>query len=278
MKKIFLVLFIFSMSSFLQAQSMDEKVIEFEKQRFSKNKRVSLEELSINLKVKMPQENWYGYIIDIKAKVQDKQLDGKDIIFSNGVFVTPDLIDINTGKSLKPLLQPKLNKSYYKKTHLIEGKEDAKHKLVVFSDPLCVFCMDFIPDLIKHTKQNSEDIALYYYDFPLLGIHPASNTLVKAMILARKKGIEDIELKIYKVDWDKYFKERSTDEKLILDSFNKEFKTDFTVKEINSKEILKQIQDDMKMGDEVLVKGTPTIFVNGKKDNTRLKYQTLGMN
>ena len=30
------------------------------------------------------------------------------------------------------------------------------------------------------------------------------------------------------------------------------------------------------MGEEVMVQGTPTIFINGVKDTTKLKYETLG--
>jgi len=30
------------------------------------------------------------------------------------------------------------------------------------------------------------------------------------------------------------------------------------------------------MGEEALVQGTPTIFVNGEKDSSRQKYETLG--
>jgi protein-disulfide isomerase len=32
----------------------------------------------------------------------------------------------------------------------------------------------------------------------------------------------------------------------------------------------------MSMGEEVMVTGTPTIFVNGVKDTTRELYKTLG--
>jgi len=34
----------------------------------------------------------------------------------------------------------------------------------------------------------------------------------------------------------------------------------------------------MEMGEEVMVQGTPTIFINGEKDTQKTKYKDLGKN
>mgnify|MGYP003460141503 FL=1 len=125
-------------------------------------------------------------------------------------------------------------------------------------------------------QKNSDSIALYYYHFPLLSIHPAAGTLVKLIDIAKHKGIKDAELKTYQIDWEKYFDVKSTDAKVILEAFNKEFKTDIKLDELSKAEITKTIDSDIAMAEEVMVQGTPTIFVNGVKDSTRLKYETLG--
>lgn len=262
----------------LNANNIDESIIDYEKNKFSNNSRVEIKNIEINTKVKVPVENWYGYIIDISAIVQNKNIKGKDIIFSNGTVVSPDLIDLKTGKSLRALLQPKLTDIYYNKKHLIAGNENAKDKIVIFSDPLCPFCIDYVPEVIKHVNKNRESIALYYYHFPLLKLHPAANTLTKLMEIGKEKGIENIELKVYGTDWEEYFKSDSNDEKLILKTFNKLFKLEITLEELNSEKVTKVLEDDISMGDDLLVKGTPTIFINGEKDNTRLKYESLGNN
>ena len=262
----------------LNANNIDKSIIDYEKNKFSNNSRVEIKNIEINTKVKVPVENWYGYIIDISAIVQNKNIKGKDIIFSNGTVVSPDLIDLKTGKSLRALLQPKLTDIYYNKKHLIAGNENAKDKIVIFSDPLCPFCIDYVPEVIKHVNKNRESIALYYYHFPLLKLHPAANTLTKLMEIGKEKGIENIELKVYGTDWEEYFKSDSNDEKLILKTFNKLFKLEITLEELNSEKVTKVLEDDISMGDDLLVKGTPTIFINGEKDNTRLKYESLGNN
>jgi protein-disulfide isomerase len=254
----------------------DNSVIEFEKSRVSQNPNVTIKEISINTKKEIPLAGWNGYILDVKVNVQGKDVNAKDILFSDGKYISLDLIDSTTGKSLKDLVTPNLTSNYHDKAKLIAGNHEAKDKIVIFSDPLCPYCIDYVPEVIKYVQKNSDSIALYYYHFPLLSIHPAAGTLVKLIDIAKHKGIKDAELKTYQIDWEKYFDVKSTDAKVILEAFNKEFKTDIKLDELSKAEITKTIDSDIAMAEEVMVQGTPTIFVNGVKDSTRLKYETLG--
>ena len=254
----------------------DNSVIEFEKKRVSQNPNVTIKEVSINTKKEIPLAGWNGYILDVKVNVQGKDVNAKDILFSDGKYISLDLIDSTTGKSLKDLVTPNLTSNYHDKAKLITGNHEAKDKIVIFSDPLCPYCIDYVPEVIKYVQKNSDSIALYYYHFPLLSIHPAAGTLVKLIDIAKHKGIKDAELKTYQIDWEKYFDVKSTDEKVILEAFNKEFKIDIKLDELSKAEITKTIDSDIAMAEEVMVQGTPTIFVNGVKDSTRLKYETLG--
>ena len=254
----------------------DNSVIEFEKKRVSQNPNVTIKEVSINTKKEIPLAGWNGYILDVKVNVQGKDVNAKDILFSDGKYISLDLIDSTTGKSLKDLVTPNLTSNYHDKAKLIAGNHEAKDKIVIFSDPLCPYCIDYVPEVIKYVQKNSDSIALYYYHFPLLSIHPAAGTLVKLIDIAKHKGIKDAELKTYQIDWEKYFDVKSTDAKVILEAFNKEFKTDIKLDELSKAEITKTIDSDIAMAEEVMVQGTPTIFVNGVKDSTRLKYEDLG--
>ncbi len=254
----------------------DDVVIEFEKNRVSSNPNIKVNDIKINTKKELPLAGWNGYILDVEANIQGKDIKVKDILFSDGKFIALELLDAKTGKSLKDLMTPNLTTDYYNKSKLIAGNHDAKDKIVIFSDPLCPFCMDYVPEVIKHVNKNSDSIALYYYHFPLLGLHPAAAPLSKLMEVARHKGIKNAELKAYKIDWEPHFSSKSTDEKKILEAFNKEFKTDIKLEEITSKEINEALQKDILMGEDVMVQGTPTIFINGVKDATREKYETLG--
>lgn len=279
MKKIskLLTLSIF-LSTALFASNYDNNVIEFEKKRLSKNPNVKLVKIEINTKKELPLKGWYGYILDVEAKHLNKSINVKDIVFTDGRYMAVDLIDSKNGKSLKDLVTPNLTAKYFDKSKLIAGNHEAKDKIVIFSDPLCPFCMDYVPEVIKHVNKNSNSIALYYYHFPLLRLHPAAGPLSKIIEVAKEKGINDIELKSYQTNWDKYFDSKSKDEKLILEGFNKEFKTNIKLEEISKKELQDLILKDVELGQDVMVQGTPTIFINGVRDNSRKKYKTLGKN
>ncbi|MPL62541.1 hypothetical protein SDC9_08161 [bioreactor metagenome] len=269
---------ILSLSVILSASlfANDNTVVDFEKKRVAQNPNVKVKDVKVNTKKDLPLAGWNGYILDVEAIVQEKSLKVKDILFSNGDYIALDLIDAKTGKSLKDLVTPNLTSNYYDKTKLIAGNHNAKDKIVVFSDPLCPFCMEYIPEVINYVNKNSDSIALYYYAFPLVQIHPASEALSKIIEVAKNKGVKDIELKAYKTDWETYFSPKENDEKKILEAFNKELKTNIKLEEIASKDINEKLSKDMSMGEEVMVTGTPTIFVNGVKDTTRELYKTLG--
>ncbi len=269
-----LVVILFLVS--LNADSIDSKIIEFEKNRFSKNKRIEIQKVSISTKKDLPIKSWSGYIINIEALMANRVVKAKDIVFSDGEIISSELFDLETGKSYKELMTPTLTSIYYDKAKFIAGNINAKDKLVIFSDPLCPFCIDFVPDVIKYVQKHEKNLALYYYHFPLTRIHPAAVPLSKLMILAKHKGIKDIEQKVYTIDWDKYFTSKETDVKKVLDGFNKEFKTSFSLKDLEDDKLEKELIYDINMGEEVMVDGTPTIFVNGEQDKTKLKYEQLG--
>jgi protein-disulfide isomerase len=55
----------------------------------------------------------------------------------------------------------------------------------------------------------------------------------------------------------------------------KVLKTKLTLQQINDRHIRQKILKDVKMAEDALVQGTPTIFVNGEIDRTRLKYESI---
>lgn len=254
----------------------DNLVIEYEKKRVSQNPNIKIKDIKINTKKELSIAGWTGYILDINASVQGKDIQAKDFLFTNGTHIAPELIDIKTMQSMKDVIVPNLTDKYYKKDNLIAGNEKAKNKVVLFSDPLCPFCMDYIPTVIAEVNKNKENIALYYYAFPLTQIHPASLPLSKLIDIAHSKGVVDVITKSYTIDWSKHFDEKSTDEAKILEAFNKELGTDIKIEELNKKELNAKIEKDIAMADDVLVSGTPTIYVNGIKESPKFNFDTLG--
>ncbi|RBQ32811.1 disulfide bond formation protein DsbA [Arcobacter sp. FW59] len=254
----------------------DNLVIDFEKKRVAQNPNVKVKNIKVFYKKELELKGWNGYILEIDATIQDKGMKVKDTLFSDGKVIATDLYDVSTGKSLKDSITPTLTDKYYQKSKLIAGNEKAKDKIVVFSDPLCPFCTQYIPEVIDFVNKKSDSIALYYYAFPLTHIHPASTTLSKLIDIAKVKNGNDIIMKAYTAHWSKYFEVTSTDEKIILEAFNKELGLDIKIEELNKKEIITSLEKEVLMGEDMLVSGTPTIYINGEKDTTREKYKTLG--
>jgi len=264
------------LSSVSVAGNIDEKVEKFLSKALSGNKSLS------NLKVKVIDrfdvknlEDWDAMVVQVEATLKEKsksrQVRQKMIWFTDGNVITKELVDMNTGKDLRDMINPSFKPEYYKKHNLIYGNENAKHKVAIFSDPLCPFCRKFVPASIEYMKKRPKDFAIYYYHFPLENIHPAALVLVKATIAAELKGKKNLTLKLYKVK----VASREKDIKKILKLFNKAMKTDITEKDLKSKDVLKQLEYDMFVANELMVGGTPTMFFDGKIDKSKQKFKQV---
>jgi len=253
---------------------IDKKVSSFLEKAIAPNENYKFEKITILKKDDLKDnQGWKVYFVRIDLsliKQEGKKVSVNDIVFTNGKILSKDFLDLNNGKSIKNSLSLDMDVTAYNKEHLLAGNFNAPHKIVIFSDPLCPFCMDFVPEVIVDVEKNPETFALFYYHFPL-NIHPAAPTLVKAMIVAEEKGDKGIVKKVY----DEVFDLKTTDEKFILDAFNKAFNTNITLEEINQEHVLKKLKLDQELATNLMVNGTPTIYLNGKKDDTKTSYRKL---
>lgn len=260
-------------SSLLCANTTEVKLLKFlsKSVQATKNYKINNIELTGNQDMKNVS-GWKVYFvkIDLDLVGKNKTISITDKIFTNGSLISRDFLDIDTAKSIKSSFVPDFDKKFYNKINIIAGNSDAPNKLAVFSDPLCPFCMDFMPELINFVQMHPEQFVLYYYHFPL-NIHPNSPTLIKASLVAKAKGIKNVDLKVYKEAFD--FEE--TNDKVVLDAFNKLMGTSIKLEELNQKDILKHMEDDMKIVKDLGLNGTPRLFTNEKIDNKRSIYKNL---
>ena len=120
-------------------------------------------------------------------------------------------------------------------------------------------------------KKSPKRYAIYYYHLPLLRIHPASALLVQAAVAAELKGTKEVILKLYNVK----VKPDEKDAKIILKAFNKVVGTKITMKDLKNPKIREQIEFDSKVANDIMVAGTPTIYIDGKIDRTKQKYKKV---
>ncbi len=256
-------------------QKHQKRLLEYVKKAISVNKNYNLKSIRVRQSkdvAKLP--NWKVYFLDIDlalVKQKGKVITVHDKIFSNGKFIVRDFINIINRSSLKDKLVPDMDDSFYRKDHLVYGTQKSPNKIVVFSDPICPFCQGYLPKLLKAAKENPDKIALYYYHFPLIMLHKEAPTVIKAAIVLEDRGVKDVMQKIYSHK----FNIDTTDEKKILTEFNKKMKTNVTLKDIHSKKVTQQYDEDIKMADKMMISGTPTVYVNGKKDFSRAKYKEI---
>ncbi len=258
-------------------EKINRNIVDYVKRAINVNKQFTLKDIRVRQAKdvkKLP--GWKVYFLDIDLQVNDKKkkeeiMTVHDKIFSNGTFIVRDFINIVNKASLKDKIAPDLDASFYRKDHLLYGNADAPNKIVAFSDPICPFCQTYMPKLLKAVKANPDKIALYYYHFPLTMLHKEAPTVIKAILVAEKQGVPHVVEKIYaaKLALD------TADDKKILKAVNKVLGTHITEKEINDQKILMHYSEDIEAAGKLMLSGTPTIYVNGKKDFSRKKYEEI---
>ncbi len=273
MSKLSTTILLSSLSLFGASNS---EVVNFLTKQIGANKNVSNLQISVSNRAPVKElKGWDSVIVSLKANVkqgaQSRDIEQQMIYFVKGDFITKEFNSIKTGAALSASVAPGFEKSYYTKANLIYGNVNAKHKVAIFSDPLCPFCRRFVPEAISYMKKYPNDFAIYYYHFPLPALHPASVTLTKAAIATEHKGIKAKILDLYNVN----INARETDEQKILDAYNKATGTNITVLDIHAPAVEKQFKFDKSIASKVMVQGTPTIFFDGVKDASKNKYKEV---
>ena len=216
-------------------------------------------------------KDWVAYLFLMDLNVKGK--DGKypEMVFVNDKagLATMNLYDLKSHKQIGANFRPDVTSDYYNDAHLIAGKKDAKHKLVVFSDPKCPFCQQYVPNIYKTVKEHPDTFALYYYHMPLKRIHPVSAILTRVMEVLQKQGKFDDAMKMYNLNIP--ISER--DPKKVLAAIKKQYNIDITQAQIDDPEIKKAIKNDTERATRVMLKGTPTVYLDGKYDPDVTSYK-----
>ena len=273
---LFLVSSLFSVSVFAQAKDYSNEVVSFLKNNISKNPNViSLDVKVVDKKDLQKPEGWQAYIVSFEGKAKvgkdEKKISQNSIYFVKDGIIATELIDMKTGLKLNDTISPKFKDEFYTKSNLIYGDENAAHKIAIFSDPLCPFCKAFVPGAIEYMKKYPKDFAVYYYHYPLEGLHPASPTICRAAIYLELQGKQDSLLKIYNLKIDP----RETNEQKILDVINSTLGTKISIKDIHSIMVQSQFEGDRDIANALLVNGTPSVYFDGEKDATKNKYKSV---
>ncbi|MBN2824276.1 MAG: thioredoxin domain-containing protein [Campylobacterales bacterium] len=248
----------------------EKELMKYVKRHVIKNRSVKINSIKV-VEIKKVDElkGWEVLLTNISITVQDKEMDIPEMMFVNGDLITPVLMNHKNGKNYRNEIRPEIPQSYYDDAHLLMGDKDAKHKIVVFTDPMCPFCQEIMPEIFKAVKANPKTFALYYYHMPLLRLHPVSGPLTKAMHIAQEQGkIAEFE-KFYAMKID--FKERNLDK--IIPEIKKQTGLVVTKAQLEDKKLDEAMEADEKRATRLMITGTPTVYIDGKWDKMRDGYK-----
>lgn len=192
---------------------------------------------------------------DILAKIDSVEANQKEMmkLFKAG----------NQAKPAKPGIDyNKVNIIPLADSH-VRGNPNAPVTIVEFSDFQCPYCSKLQPTLEQVLKAYPDKVKLVFKDFPL-SFHKEAKPAARAALAAGEQGkyweMHDLIFKDFNKLNEARFKEFAGKLGLDMEKFAKDFK---------SNKYDARIQRDSLLGQSIGVRGTPSLFMNGKRMGAR---------
>jgi protein-disulfide isomerase len=141
----------------------------------------------------------------------------------------------------------------------IKGPEDAPVTIIEFSDYQCPFCARSEPLIAEVMAAYPTQVRFVYKHYPLTSIHPNAMGAARAAVAAQRQG------KFWEYHDILFANSRELQEEKLLEYAQRigldmeKFKADMSSKDVES-----IVTQDVRLAQKSEVRGTPTIFVNGK--------------
>ena len=250
----------------------NKQLLKYVKRNIVRNPQVTVKGVTvIEKKTHKDLPGWDILLTTMDLTYQKKEIHAPEMMFIKDGLITGHLVNLKTGRDYRNEIKPTVPESMYNSEHLLFGNKDAEHKILIFSDPMCPFCQEVVPEIFKAAKEHPDKIAVYYYHLPLRRIHPVSGPLTRIMHVAQKEGKIDVVEKIYSLKIDL----RETDIKKILPVVKKDIGYDITEEKVNAKEVTDALKADEDAAGRMMVNGTPTVYIDGQWDKMRDGYKKL---
>jgi protein-disulfide isomerase len=139
------------------------------------------------------------------------------------------------------------------------GSAEAKVVIVAFEDFQCPFCKKNQDDLKKIWDKYGDKILFIYRDFPIPSVHPEAENAAEAANCAFQQG----------KFWEYHDQLFARQDELSASTYSQIAETlglDISAfnRCLNTKAYSKEIEADIKAGQDLGVIGTPTFFINGQ--------------
>jgi len=254
------------------AQPDNKQLVKYVKKAVVKNPQVKVKGVTvIESKTHKDLPGWNILLTTMDLEYQKKDIHAPEMMFVKDGLITGHLVNLKTGNDYRDNIKPTVPNKLYDDAHLLFGNKDAKHKVLIFSDPQCPFCKDTVPGIFKAAKENPTKLAVYYYHLPLLRIHPVSGILTRIMHIAQEAGKKDVVEKMYTLK----INPRETNMTKVLAAVKKHADYSISAADIDKKEVKDALKADELVAGKMMVSGTPTIYIDGEWDKMRDGYKKL---
>jgi len=217
--------------------------------------------LRIKVTVKLPADASSDVEGKENKKIKEAVTWMDEVLFMNrqGV-VTENLFKDGVDYRISTL--PRFLDDWYRGLVLVAGNENARHRVVVFGDPLCEECQNEMPSIVDVALRNPSDVALYYIPRPMMVVHPTSGFLVGAMEKAVRNGMlfSDVVKRVYSGFG---FEPRRDDPERMLRMLKTELGYDVDISDLRDERLLERLRFYAEVSDMMRVKSVPTCYVDG---------------
>ena len=252
------------------AQPDSKQLIKYIKNAIVKNPQVKVNGVTIiESKTDKDLPGWNILLTTMDLDYQGKEIHAPETMFVKDGIITGHLVNLKTGSDYRDTIKPSVPDSYYNEKHLLFGNKDAKHKILIFSDPQCPFCQKTVPGILKAAKDNPTELAVYYYHLPLVRIHPVSEILTRVMHIAQEEGKKDVVEKMYTLK----INARENNMTKVLAAIQSHTGYSVSSSKVDAKDVKEAIKADELSATRMMVSGTPTIYIDGVWDKQRDGYK-----
>ena len=149
------------------------------------------------------------------------------------------------------------------------GPADAKVTIVEFSDFQCPFCSRAATAVHTLKQKYGDKVHFVFHQFPL-SFHENAHVSAEASLFAAEHG------KFWEFH-DKLFENQKKLDRASIEGYAKDVGLDVAKlkKALDDKTYVAAVDAEMKLGEEVAVDGTPTMFLNGKRVNNPSDFDAL---
>jgi protein-disulfide isomerase len=149
------------------------------------------------------------------------------------------------------------------------GPENAKVTIVEFSDFQCPYCARASEVVAKIRERYSDKVRFVFRQFPL-PMHPDAQLAAEASLAAQRQG------KFWEFH-DLLFANQDALTRESLEQYAKQLNLNLPElqKALDSKTEKAAVDADVKLGEDVQVNGTPTVFINGKRVPNPTEFELM---